>query len=564
MEHNTRVMEFVIVQVIQGKNFPSNGGKLSFRISCGQNEADMELECCTDNVAINQEVAFPASELDKILLELEQLTLLCTHISSDGTILAYDSLSLSFDIQTIPNKKWYKLKHASSTDVTKEPSLFISIFHECNGEASPNVDSTMNQSDQLKPDEVPETGNRKPGQLKPVLINDEYFLIEDPIDTDEQIFFNMSVTISFAENLFHLFPSKSLWPSENIPFEFRFSLFGSPIRFKPFKCLRNLTEIGERATAKLKGSPKCVLRFLKQSMQTLSILLYCEDIPIAESILPIRERIEYCQLEHRILEKLHLEPINISGIFPITSLLETETEEADSNPVKPQIGVVVTLSEAEQRTNQPTNQTYTTATAGDVSSVISSECAEVCSEIARFSSKKNRNHRGKTQEDIFYATALELEVWKEEQKLLEQEKQERSRASYMELLNSEYCRQAAVKEAAFQRRVRRIEELEKQLENAIQSTRQSELDLRQEKEHLSRQRAQLARDKSAVASEVERVTQSLTTKHKFELEAEKRRHTDIVMELRRKLKAQTQKSSEESKRIIELEKELSRLKPSSQ
>lgn len=70
----------------------------------------MEQECCTDNVAINQEVAFPASELNKILLELEQLTLLCTHISSDGTILAYDSLSLSFDIQTIPSKKVWEVE----------------------------------------------------------------------------------------------------------------------------------------------------------------------------------------------------------------------------------------------------------------------------------------------------------------------------------------------------------------------------------------------------------------------------------------------------------------------
>lgn len=418
------------------------------------------------------------------------------------------------------------------------------------------MDLAMNQSDETEAVEVPETDHRIEGQLKPMLVDDEYFLIEDQTGTDEQVFFNMSVTISFAENLFYLFPSKSLWPSENILFEFRFSLVGSPIRFQPFKCLRNLIEIGEKATAKLKGSPKCVLRFLKQSMQTLTILLYCEEIPIAETILPIRERIEYYQLEHRILEKLHLEPINISGIFPVTSLLETEAKEVNSNPMRPQIGVVVTVSEAEQRTNQPTNQTYTTAAARDAVSVISSESVEICTEVDRFPSKKNRKGLEKSQKDIFYATALELEVWKEEQKLLEQEKQERSRASYMELLNSEYCRQAAVKEAAFQRRVRRIEELEKQLENAIGNARESELQLRQEKEHLSRQRAQLAREKSAVTSEVERVTHSLTTKHKFEQEAEKRRHTEIVTELRRKLKAESQKSSDESKRIAELEKEL--------
>ena len=103
----------------------------------------------------------------------------------------------------------------------------------------------------------------------------------------DQMFFSMSVTISFAENLLYLFPSKSLWPPENMPFDFRFNLFGSPVRFPPFHSLRNLTEIGERATAKIKGTPKCVLRFLKHSMQTLTILLCCEDIPIAQSVIPV-------------------------------------------------------------------------------------------------------------------------------------------------------------------------------------------------------------------------------------------------------------------------------------
>ena len=159
-----------------------------------------------------------------------------------------------------------------------------------------------------------------------------------------------------------------------------------------------------------------------------------------------------------------------------------------------------------------------------------------------------------------YATALELEVWKEQQKILEKEKQERSRTLYMELLNSEYRQQAAVKEAAFQRRVHRIEELEKQLDVAIQSTRRTEMELQQEKEYLSRQRVQLKREKNLVASEIERVTQGLTSKHKFELEAERRRHTEIVLELRRKLKAQLQKSTEDSRRITELEVELNSLK----
>ena len=448
----------------------------------------------------------------------------------------------------------------------KEPSLFISIFGESNEENTPKGALATNKRDEFKL-VIPttETNALKERQLRPVLINDDYFLIQDPNDTSEQTFFHMSVTISFAENLLYLFPSKSLWPSENIPFEFRFSLFGNPIRFQPFNCLRNLTEIGERATAKLKGSPECVLRFLKQSMQTLSIMLFCEDIPIAEAILPIKERIEHCQLEHRILEKLHIEPINISGIFPISSLLEMELNEINSSFTTPQIGVVVTLSEAEPKTKtQPASQTYTAPTPPNVQwSIISSETVKTCSEKVRLSSKKNRRDQEKsqeTEESLVYAAALELEVWKEEQKLREKERQEHTRASYLELLNSEYRRQAAIKEAAFQRRVHRVEELEKQLENAIQNTHQIELELQQEKEQFSRQRTQLAREKSAVALEVERVTQSLTTKHKFELEAERRRHTDIVTDLRRKLKVQQQKSSDDSKRISELEKELNSLK----
>ena len=394
----------------------------------------------------------------------------------------------------------------------------------------------------------------------------------------DQMFFSMSVTISFAENLLYLFPSKSLWPPENMPFDFRFNLFGSPVRFPPFHSLRNLTEIGERATAKIKGTPKCVLRFLKHSMQTLTILLCCEDIPIAQSVIPVKERIEHCQLESHILGKLYLEPVNITGIFPMSSLLDAGLNEVNSTLLKPQIGVVVTLSqieaEAEQQTSkltlsqieaeaeqQTSNHSCPSPTLHSIhSSTVSSELTKAVSVINSSSSKKKRTRQEKNQDDLMYATALELEVWKEQQKILEKEKQERSRTLYMELLNSEYRQQAAVKEAAFQRRVHRIEELEKQLDVAIQSTRRTEMELQQEKEYLSRQRVQLKREKNLVASEIERVTQGLTSKHKFELEAERRRHTEIVLELRRKLKAQLQKSTEDSRRITELEVELNSLK----
>ena len=378
----------------------------------------------------------------------------------------------------------------------------------------------------------------------------------------DQMFFSMSVTISFAENLLYLFPSKSLWPPENMPFDFRFNLFGSPVRFPPFHSLRNLTEIGERATAKIKGTPKCVLRFLKHSMQTLTILLCCEDIPIAQSVIPVKERIEHCQLESHILGKLYLEPVNITGIFPMSSLLDAGLNEVNSTLLKPQIGVVVTLSQIEAEAEQQTSHhSCPSPTLHSIhSSTVSSELTKAVSVINSSSSKKKRTRQEKNQDDLMYATALELEVWKEQQKILEKEKQERSRTLYMELLNSEYRQQAAVKEAAFQRRVHRIEELEKQLDVAIQSTRRTEMELQQEKEYLSRQRVQLKREKNLVASEIERVTQGLTSKHKFELEAERRRHTEIVLELRRKLKAQLQKSTDDSRRITELEVELNSLK----
>ena len=378
----------------------------------------------------------------------------------------------------------------------------------------------------------------------------------------DQMFFSMSVTISFAENLLYLFPSKSLWPPENMPFDFRFNLFGSPVRFPPFHSLRNLTEIGERATAKIKGTPKCVLRFLKHSMQTLTILLCCEDIPIAQSVIPVKERIEHCQLESHILGKLYLEPVNITGIFPMSSLLDSGLNEVNSTVLKPQIGVVVTLSQIEAEAEQQTsNHSCPSPTLHSIhSSTVSSELTKAVSVINSSSSKKKRIRQEKNQDDLMYATALELEVWKEQQKVLEKEKQERSRTSYMELLNSEYRQQAAVKEAAFQRRVHRIEELEKQLDVAIQSTRRTEMELQQEKEYLSRQQVQLKREKNLVASEIERVTHGLTSKHKFELEAERRRHTEIVLELRRKLKAQLQKSTDDGRRITELEVELNNLK----
>lgn len=437
-----------------------------------------------------------------------------------------------------------------------EPSLLLSLFCEYSSE------ETTTNEDQFKKCKSAESphGKQLEDVLKPVLVNDEYFLIESPTDRSEQVFHCVSITLSFAENLLDVFPSKSLWPPEHVPFEFRFNLLGSPIQFQPFNCQRNLIEIGERATAKIKCSPKCLLRFLKESMQTFSIFLCCEEIPIAESVVPIKERIESCRLELHILEKLHLEPLNITGIFPLNSLLETDSNENNSASMKPQVGITIRISQAASQSTTNLVQSSPAPGSDHPSVRVSSEPVNTNRDSLNFSSAE-RHRQEKIQEDLLYATALELEVWKEEQKLLEQEKQERSRASYMELLNNEYRRQTALKEAALQRRVRRVEELEKQLEEVIQTARQTELELQQEKERFSRQRAQLMREKKVVDGEIERVTLNLTNKHKFELEAERRRHTEIVSELRRKLKAEMVKSSEHCERIKELEESLLKLKP---
>lgn len=123
----------------------------------------------------------------------------------------------------------------------------------------------------------------------------------------------------------------------------------------------------------------------------------------------------------------------------------------------------------------------------------------------------------------------------------------------MEVLNSEYRRQVAMKEAAFERRVKRVLDLERQLETVIQKARETEKELQRQKTVINRQQAQLAQDKNKVASEVERVTEQLVKKHKFEMEAERRRHADIVAELRRQQR-------DDRKRITELQEELTQLK----
>ena len=110
-----------------------------------------------------------------------------------------------------------------------------------------------------------------------------------------------------------------------------------------------------------------------------------------------------------------------------------------------------------------------------------------------------------------------------------------------------------MKEAAFQRRLKLVEELQLKFENAICSARESVRALQQEKEIVKRERAALAREKSQLGTEVERVTQDLLKKHRFEMDALQRRHAEIVAQHGRN-------RSKDAKRIAELEEELSKLK----
>jgi len=88
---------------------------------------------------------------------------------------------------------------------------------------------------------------------------------------------------------------------------------------------------------------------------------------------------------------------------------------------------------------------------------------------------------------------------------------------------------------AFERRLRRIEELEEQLKTAIQDARQSEVEFKREKEKLNRLQVQLSKERTLVTTEVDRERQRLMKKHEFALKAERHRHEEIVQELRRQL-----------------------------
>lgn len=386
----------------------------------------------------------------------------------------------------------------------------------------------------------------KSERLKPVLINDEYFCIGNPCSVRNDFgFYTLSVTVSFAENLLHLFPSISLWPPENTSFQFRFNLFGNPIHLQPFSDLKNPVSIGERATVKIQSSVNNLLDFFNCLMMDLKIYLCCEEITIAEMKLPIRDCIKSRKLETHILKKLDFEPLNISGIYPLTPLLEGVEEYNGKSVVKPQVGVVFLLSPAKQ-TCEITSPNPPNA---PIPSLKFSESLRPSSdELSRLDHKK--------QDEILYATMLELEIWKEEQKTIQQQKLQQSSHSHLELLNDEYRCRVLKNEAAFQIRCQQVEELEQELESAILSMRHREQDLIREKEHISRIRSQIQKEKTELATEVDRVTLRLKAEYQCKIDAERRRHSLITKELRQKYKAALDDITENCRRIQELEQEL--------
>jgi len=420
--------------------------------------------------------------------------------------------------------------------------LQINTLFEWNQANNNGPTEFMNQTPMdLEHQPIPESTSASPSPapaallLKPNLVNDEYFLIGNSSEAENM--YSLSITISFAENLLDLFTEEKFWPPPHTSCHFQFSLLGQPISFRPFNQLRYQVDVGEKATARIKCSPETLLQFLKHSMPSLSILFCCEDIPLGEVLVPIWERINQQGKESHILNRLHIEPVNIAGVFQMESLLQfgSPNQEVHSTTFKPQMGVVFLLS---QIPTALVNQ-----------SAIDTSFVEPHSQIGASTSANNAatsiTEPAISLEDMMYATALELEVWKEEQKLLEREKQGRARVEYLELLNCEYRRQVTMKETAFERRVKKIQDLERQLESTIEAVQKSEKEVQQQKLALTRREHQLVREKIDMSVQVECVTQKLERKHKLEVDAIKKRHADVVSVIRRQLK-------EEQARVAEL------------
>merc|ERR1712137_1202747 len=156
---------------------------------------------------IKQEAAFRITEDDERLKEPENALLHCHYISSAGIKSKLGVIGISLE-RFKTSRKWYAV--ISNMDLEQridQPSILVGTFFEsCKEECIPSTPKFI-------------TPPNKSEILKPILINDEYFCIGDPtLATAEYGFYTLSITVSFAENLLHLFPSISLWPPENTSF----------------------------------------------------------------------------------------------------------------------------------------------------------------------------------------------------------------------------------------------------------------------------------------------------------------------------------------------------------
>ena len=372
-----------------------------------------------------------------------------------------------------------------------------------------------------------------------VLVNGEYYRIGE--DQGDFEFFKIVVSLSFAENLYSLLPTQIQWPPENVVFQLHLNLFGNIVNFQSIGSLRNPVMVRERVTVKIQSSRQSLLRFLQKSLPFLSIYLSCDDLAIGKTVVPVGDSLSTVDLD--VIGKLHLEPINISGVYPMTALLANSPEKAKLNTeCQPKVGVAVIIS----------LETRIASGADAVNQNIpgSSSMKTVPEETP---TATNSPMEAVGNGNLAYAVALDLDIWKQDQKRLEQERLKRETESHLQLLNSEYMRQLSIKESAFQERLKQVKELEQLNEEMLTQMRQIQAQFEHEKDQVNKLRAQTLREKKAAATEVERVTARLQNEFEFKLSAERRRHAVIVSDLRQKHKTASIEEAEQKMTFLQAE-----------
>lgn len=107
-----------------------------------------------------------------------------------------------------------------------------------------------------------------------------------------------------------------------------------------------------------------------------------------------------------------MEPVNISGVYPLHPLLEFEPTQTEvhSTSLKPHVGVIILL--AQLPAADPVDHGTPDSPSGQ-NDVLQPTASSLLINPSQATSQLP------SVEDMMYATALELEVWKEEQKLVE-------------------------------------------------------------------------------------------------------------------------------------------------